>query len=219
MKKLPLHTRVLLGGLLGAVAGILAHFLADGQPWLDALLRYAAEPLGKIFLRLLFMLVIPLIFSALVLGVAGLGDLKSLGRMGLRTLLYTVAVSTIAVVLGLTLVNVLRPGEGLPEAKRAQLIAQAAERGATVASATPPKTGIDLLIQLVPDNPIRAAAEGDMLALMFFSLFLGIGLTQVRTVAAQRFTEAVEGLYDVTMRLIDVVISAAPIGVGALLFS
>ncbi len=214
-----LHTRVLIGGLLGTLLGIAAHVLLKDTAFLGAFLRYVAEPVGKIFLRLLFMLVIPLIISALTLGVAGLGDLKSLGRMGLRTLAYTVSVSLIAVVLGLVLVNVLEPGKGLPEEQRQTLLAAASERGTTVAASSAPQAGIDLLIQLVPDNFFKAAAQGDMLAVMFFSLMLGIGLTLTKTEAARRFTEALEGLYDVTMKLIDLVISAAPIGVFALLFS
>jgi Na+/H+-dicarboxylate symporter len=218
-RKLPLHTKVLLGGLLGIVLGIAAHvFLAD-TALLTGILRYVSEPVGKIFLRLLFMLVIPLIFAALVLGVAGLGDLRSLGRMGLRTLVYTVAVSSIAVLIGLTLVNVLKPGSGISEEKRAQLLAQAAERGSTFKGGSAPKTGMDLLVQLVPDNPIRAAAEGDMLAVMFFSLMIGIGITLTNTEASRRFLGGIEGLYDVTMRLIGLVISAAPFGVAALLFT
>ncbi|HEX4954297.1 MAG TPA: dicarboxylate/amino acid:cation symporter [Thermoanaerobaculia bacterium] len=217
--KTKLHTRVLIGGLLGILLGIAAHFWLADSALLAGFLRYVAEPVGKIFLRLLFMLVIPLIVSALTLGVAGLGDLKSLGRMGLRTLAYTVSVSLIAVVLGLVLVNVLEPGKGLPEEQRQKLLEAAAERGTSMAASSAPQAGIDLLIQLVPDNFFKAAAQGDMLAVMFFSLMLGIGLTLTRTEAARRFTEVLEGLYDVTMKLIDLVISAAPIGVFALLFS
>jgi DAACS family dicarboxylate/amino acid:cation (Na+ or H+) symporter len=82
-----------------------------------------------------------------------------------------------------------------------------------------PKTGIELVVQIVPSNPIKAAADGDMLAVMFFSLMVGIGLALVRTPAALRLQEAIEGLYDVTMRLIHLVIALAPIGVAALLFT
>jgi DAACS family dicarboxylate/amino acid:cation (Na+ or H+) symporter len=79
----------------------------------DAIIRYGTQPIGQIFLRLLFMLVIPLIFSALAVGVAGVGDLRKLGRIGLRTLVYTAVVSSIAVLLGVGLVNWLQPGAGL----------------------------------------------------------------------------------------------------------
>ncbi len=218
--RLALHTRMLVGFVVGAAGGVAAFLALGDDPGLAAFIKNVTQPAGQIFLRLLFMLVVPLIFSALALGVAGLGDLKHLGRIGLKTLAYTVCVSAIAVAIGVTLVNALRPGAGMSEAARARLTAGAADRAATVASsAAAPKTGIDLLVQIVPDNPIRAAANGDMLAVMFFSLMVGIGLTLTPTAAAARFRDALEGLYDVTMRLIGIVIEAAPFGVAALLFT
>ena len=210
---------MLIGGVLGAGAGILAYFAAGDSPGLEAFVRYVTQPIGQIFLRLLFMLVIPLIVAALALGVAGLGDLRSLGRIGAKTLAYTVAVSAIAVFLGITLVNILRPGEGMSPATRARLTEGAGDRAAAVTGAAAPETGLDLLIEIVPRNPLRAAVDDEMLAVMFFALFLGVGLALTRTPAARRFQEALEGLYDVTMRLIGIVIAVAPVGVAALLFT
>jgi DAACS family dicarboxylate/amino acid:cation (Na+ or H+) symporter len=210
---------MLIGGTVGIGAGIAAHLLAAGSPGLERFIQYVAQPVGQIFLRLLFMLVLPLIFTALVLGVAGLGDVRSLGRVGLKTLAYTVVVSAIAVILGLTLVNVLRPGDGLSPETRARLTEGAADRAATITGGTAPKTGLDLVLQIVPDNPIKAAANGEILAWMFFSLMVGIGLTLTPSDAARRFQDALEGLYDVTMTLINLVISLAPVGVAALLFT
>lgn len=218
-KGIALHTRILIGGLLGVIGGISAHFLLGDDPTLANFITYVTQPAGQIFLRLLFMLVIPLIFSALVLGVAGMGDPRSLGRIGAKALLYTVVVSAIAVLIGVTLVNLLRPGDGISPEVRARVTAGAAERAAGLASAKAPATGMELITQIVPQNPIKAAADGDMLGVMFFSLFVGIGVALTRTAAAQRFLEAVEGLLDVTMRLIDLVIALAPIGVAALLFN
>ena len=218
-KRWPLHTRMLIGAAIGILAGLAAHRFFAGTPALAWALAYVAQPVGKIFLRLLFLLVLPLIFSALVLGITGLGDLKHLGRIGLRTLAYTVVVSSIAVLLGLGLVNLLRPGEGISDEARARLTAGAADRSAVLAKASAPKTGMELLTDLVPANPIQAAANGDMLGWMFFSLLFGIGLSLTRTEAARRLEETIEGLYDVTMRLIGMVIALAPVGVAALLFS
>jgi len=100
------------------------------------------------------MLVIPLIFSALALGVAGLGNLRHLGRIGLKTLVYTVAMSAIAVLLGVFFVNTLMPGSGISDDVKARLLAGAAERSAGLPSTTTaPRTGIDLFIQIIPDNP------------------------------------------------------------------
>ena len=217
--RLPLHTRMLLGVVLGASAGVTAFVVAGDSPLLAGFIRYVSEPAGKIFLRLLFMLVLPLIFSALALGVAGLGDLRHLGRIGLKTLAYTVVVSAIAVMLGVTLVNLLRPGEGLSAETRARLTDGAAGRAAAFSGGKAPATGLDLLIQTVPANPLKAAAEGEYLAVMFFSLLFGIGLALTRTEAARTFESTLEGLYDITMRLIGMVIALAPFGVAALLFT
>jgi Na+/H+-dicarboxylate symporter len=222
-KKLPLHTKILIGGLLGVTGGVFAHFVLGDAPGLASFIQYVTLPIGQIFLRLLFMLVIPLIFSALVLGVAGMGDPRSLGRIGAKTLLYTVVVSAIAVLIGVALVNLFRPGEGISPEVRARLAASTLQQ-TTAPSAAPAapaaeKSPVDLLIEIVPRNPVKAAADGDFLAIMFFSLMVGLGLALTRTPAAQRFQEAVEGLLDVSMRLIGIVIAFAPIGVAALLFN
>ncbi len=215
-----LPTRLLIGGLTGLAGGAAAHAILGDDPRLAWFVGTIAQPVGQVFLRLLFMLVVPLIVSALALGVTALGDLRSLGRIGLKTLVYTVTVSLIAVLLGVGLVNLLQPGAGMTEETRARLLEGAAGRaGALPSTATAPKTGLDLIVQIVPDNPLRAAVNGDMLGVMFFALILGIGLSLTRTEAARRFEEALQGLYDVTMRLIGLVIEAAPIGVAALLFT
>jgi Na+/H+-dicarboxylate symporter len=209
-----------IGVVLGIVAGVASHALFADAPALQAFLRYVAQPVGQIFLRLLFMLVLPLVFAALALGVTGLGDLRTLGKVGLRTLVYTVAVSAIAVVLGIVLVNVLRPGEGLDPATRDRLLEGASERaGALSSGVTAPKTGMELLLQIVPDNVAKAAAGGDLLGVMFFALMVGVGLLLTRTEAARHFEQTLQGLYDVIMKLISLVIELAPIGVAALLFS
>src|SRR5262245_44878046 len=193
-RKLPLHTKILIGGLLGVAGGILAHFTLGDDPRLASFIQWVTLPVGQIFLRLLFMLVIPLIFSALVLGVAGIGDPRHLGRIGFKALAYTVVVSAIAVLLGVTLVNVFRPGEGLSPELKARLAESALQKtaapaAAPAAPAAEEKGPIDLLVEIVPRNPIKAAADGDFLGLMFFSLMVGLGLALTRTPAAQRFQE------------------------------
>jgi DAACS family dicarboxylate/amino acid:cation (Na+ or H+) symporter len=208
---------MLVGLFAGAVLGGAAHLFFAGHPMLEGFIAYLTEPIGKIFLRLLFMLVIPLIVSALSLGVAGLGDVGQLGRIGLKTLIYTVVVSTIAVVLGVGLVNLLRPGDGLSPALKEQLAARSV--AVTPATATNDATGVDFLVRLVPNNVIGAMADGDMLAVMMFSLFLGIGLTLTRTAAARHLEASLQGLYDVVMRLLELVIRTAPVGVACLLFT
>ncbi|MCC6408760.1 MAG: dicarboxylate/amino acid:cation symporter [Planctomycetes bacterium] len=226
-----LSKRVLLAAVVGAGLGALAfHFvgptvgvaadaMSDGQRWLAGLDKYAIGPLGQIFLLLLFMLVAPLLFAALALGIAGLKDLKSLGRLGLKTLAYTVTVSAIAVLLGVTLVQALQPGAGVDPAMRERMLAGAAERAASVTGGGPVKTGVELFVQMVPDNVFKTTANGDYLALMIFALFFGVGMVLVKSPKVDALRDALEGLYEVMMKLIAIVIGFAPIGVFALMFT
>jgi DAACS family dicarboxylate/amino acid:cation (Na+ or H+) symporter len=209
------HQKMLLGIIIGTVAGIAANLLAGGTPWLEWVVTNITGLVGQIFLRLLLMLVVPLLFSALVMGVCEL-DLKQLGRLGLRTLGYTVVVSSIAVLIGLLLVNTLKPGVGLSDEARAL-----AMKGTSVQAApAPSSTSVPSLIAaMVPNNPLKAAADGDMIALIIFSLIFGLGLALTDTPAAKRLQETIQGLHDVMMRLIDGVLRLAPLGVAALLFS
>ena len=117
---------MLLGLVIGAGLGTLAHFVAPGAAWVENVVSWVTAPIGTIFLRLLSMLVIPLIVPALALGVAGLGDLRHLGRVGVRFLLYTVAVSGTAVLLGIAMVEYFAPGRGLDPAVAEKLRATTA---------------------------------------------------------------------------------------------
>ncbi len=209
------HQKMLLGIVIGTVAGIAANLLAKGAPWLEWVATNITGLVGQIFLKLLLMLVVPLLFSALVTGVCEL-DLKQLGRLGLRTIGYTVVVSSIAVLIGLVLVNTLKPGLGLSEEARAL-----AMKGTSVQAApAPSSTSVPSLIAaMVPSNPLKAAADGDMIALIVFSLIFGLGVALTDTPAARNLRETIQGLHDVMMRLIDGVLRLAPVGVGALLFT
>jgi Na+/H+-dicarboxylate symporter len=209
---------MLAGLALGAGLGLLAHATLGDAPALDWVVTTVVQPIGTVFLRLLFMLVVPLIVSALALGVAGLGDVRALGRIGVRTLAYTVTVSSISVLLGVGLVNWLRPGDGISPEMRARLTERAASAPPIAA---PPKAsmGVDFFVNLIPANPLRAMADGEMLAVMTFALFLGIGLVLTRTAPARRLEEALQGLYDVVMTLLGLVIRLAPLGVACLVFA
>jgi DAACS family dicarboxylate/amino acid:cation (Na+ or H+) symporter len=214
-----LSLRMLIGLATGVVLGVIANLAFGDSPALAWVIRHVTEPAGKIFLRLLFMLVIPLILSALALGVSGLGDVRRLGRIGLKTLAYTVVVSTVAVLIGVGMVNLFHPGSGLSAELRQRLSAQASAAPAPAAPAAAGNTGVDFLVGLVPNNIVKAMGDGDMLAVMVFSLFLGVGLALTRTEPARRLEEALQGLYDVVMRLLGMVIQVAPIGVACLLFT
>ena len=213
----PLHLRILLGVGVGVAAGVTANLVAGGAPWLTWTTDYVTEPFGRIFLRLIFMVVLPLVFSALALGVAGLGDIGRLGRIGAKTFAYTIFATGLSVALGLALVNLVRPGAGLPEATRAALTADAA-RGPAVTAAEAP-VGLQAVLAIVPDNPLRAAVNGDMLAVMFFSLMIGLGLALAPRETVAPLIAVLEGLYAVVMKVIDLAMKLAPYGVAALLFT
>lgn len=208
------HKRLLLGFVLGATLGVLASLLLGpaSQP-LELVVRYVSEPIGKLFIRALLMLVIPIIFSALVVGVAEL-DLGQLGRLGLRTLSYTVVISTIAVLIGLGLTNLFQPGAGFSAELRDQA-------KSSISAAAAPATGsaLDLIVAIVPNNPIQAAANGDMIGFIFFSALFGVALALTKTEAALKLKQAIQGLFDVSMKLIELVLKLAPLGVGMLLFT
>ncbi len=210
------HQKMLVGILVGTVAGLVAHALAGDSAWLTWVVNNVTQPLGRVFIRLLLMLVVPLLFAALVMGVCEL-DLKQIGRLGLKTLVYTVTFSTIAVLLGLFLVNTLQPGAGFSEEARAAAMSNpSALKAAPAPSSTSPAT---LIVNMVPENPVRTAADGDMIGWIIFALIFGSGLALTQTPSALRLREAIQGLYDVMMRLIDGVLKLAPFGVAALLFS
>ena len=217
--RMPLHTRMLIGFIVGLGAGIAANLLVGEAAWLDAVIRYVADPIGQVFLRLLFMLVIPLVFSALVLGVVELGDPQSLGRIGGRTLIWILVVTTAAVTIGMVIVNLFQPGAGIPEDVAATLLASGSERAGQIATQREGVSGVDILLNIIPRNPVQAAADGDLIAVIFFAMMLGIAATILRTPATKTFVGAVEGLYEICLKLIDWVIQLAPYAVAALLFS
>jgi len=214
-----LHTRILLGLALGAVAGISVNVLAGDAGWVGAVNRNVAGPIGQVFLRLLFMVVVPLVFATLSLGVAGLGDLRNLGRVGAKTLAYFLTSTALAAALGLLLVNTLHPGSGLPKEtveRLQQLYAgQAQERYASSGAGT---FGVETFVQIVPRNPIAAAADMQMLSLIFFSIVFGLALGMIPGERAKPMLKVLEALAEAVTKIIDLAMRLAPFGVFALIF-
>ena len=220
-KPIALHTKMLIGFAVGLLGGLLVHWFNGGDAaWVQGLMTWITQPVGKLFLRLLFMLVIPLLFSALVVGIAEMGDIRSLGRVGWKTLIYTVVVSSIAVVIGITLVNVFKPGAGVDPQVAQQLLSDAsASTQKIVASGTLQGSGMDLLLNIVPTNVIRAAADNDILAVMFFALMFGVGIVLTESPLAKKTKEVIEGVFEISMTLIHLVIRFAPYAVACLVFN
>jgi dicarboxylate/amino acid:cation (Na+ or H+) symporter, DAACS family len=232
-RTIALHWQILAGLLLGAVGGLTARTIWPPSPdgttheQLEFLVRNVAEPLGQIFLRLIFMVVIPLVFCALSLAVAELGDLRKLGRLGLRTLVFTLILSSASVAIGLTAANGIRPGERLSPEKRAELRERFGSKSVTaVEQAQRAKSPRDTLLDIIPRNPLQemvgaldgSSPGGGMLAVMFFALMFGIAIsfTPERT---GPLISVLQGVYDVVMVIIAFAMRLAPIGVAGLMFS
>ncbi|HEX7052170.1 MAG TPA: dicarboxylate/amino acid:cation symporter, partial [Longimicrobiales bacterium] len=226
-RKLPLHTRILLGLVVGALAGLLASAtLGADDPRVQWLIENVTEPIGQLFLRLLLMVVIPLVFSALVVGVAGVGDIRKLGRIGLKSFAYTLVISGISVVIGLTVANTIRPGERVDPTTAAALEARyGAEAVGEVEGALAGGGDAPILTQVietvVPVNPITAAATEtpNLLHLMFFALVLGIAATLLPVERTAPLLGALDALYEISAKIIDGIMRIAPYAVACLLFS
>jgi DAACS family dicarboxylate/amino acid:cation (Na+ or H+) symporter len=225
-KRMPLHTRIFVGLLVGAGAGLLVNAVAGvGQPGVAWVVRNVTEPVGQLFLRLLLMVVVPLVFSSLVVGVAGIGDVRKLGRVGVKCLLYTVVLSAISVAVGLTVVNLIRPGDRLsPETAAAIEERYGSDAAARVEAAAPladVSVGTRIVETLIPSNPIAAVASAtpNLLHLMFFGLVLGAAATLVPSSASGPFLGFLEGLYAISAKIIDGIMQLAPYAVACLLFT
>jgi dicarboxylate/amino acid:cation (Na+ or H+) symporter, DAACS family len=211
-----LHTKIALGLILGALAGSLSNAFFGSQSWVPWIADNVAYPVGQVFLRMLFMTVVPIVFTSLTLGVAGIGDMKTLGRLGGRTFGYFALSTLIAATIGLTLVNLVHPGGGLDPAVRDQLMARFSGEG--LAQSGPATFGISTFVNIVPRNPVRAAADMDMLALIFFSVVFGAALTLIPDDKAKPVLAVLEGIGEAVIKIIDMAMKLAPYGVFALIF-
>ena len=216
-----LQWQMLIGFVAGLVLGLIVYSTQRDAAWVDIVTSYVTQPIGQIFLRLIFMLVIPLLFSALVVGISEMGEVRSLKRVGLRTLVYTVVVSAIAVAVSLAVVNIIKPGAGVDREAAAELLASQADRaGEIVKTGTEQPSGVDAFINIIPNNLVEVMGSNSaILSVMFFALFFGIGLLLTDTPNARALKRGFEGLFDVTMRLILLVIKLAPIAVACFMFN
>ncbi len=215
----PLHLKVLIGFVLGAALGLVVHVSAPDASWVHAVITYAAKPFGQIFLNLLFMLVVPLMFSALVLGVAELGDIASLGRLGWKTLIYTAVVTAAAVLIGLVMVNLFQPGAHMDPALVQQAMSSNIAKAGEIVEKGQQLNFIDLIVNIVPHNIVGAMGDDKQkLGIVFFALMIGIGLVMRPTPGTQAFKNALHGLFEVCMHLIGMFIKLAPYAVACFMF-
>ena len=219
-KGMKLHTKVLLGLLVGAVLGVLANIMLGGaHPTVEWLNKYIAGPIGQIFLRMLFMIVVPLVFASISLGVAGLGDLRRVGRVGAKAIGYFLVTTAMAAALGLVAVNVFQPGNQLPAEVRTRLLATYAQDASSkVEAAATSNFGIETVVNIVTRNPLKSAVDLDLLGLIFFGFVFGMALTMIATERARPMIAVLESLNDVVIKIVEFAMRLAPYGVTALIF-
>ena len=222
-RRTPLHVRILFGLVGGAVLGSAARaMLGPASAQLTWIVDYIAEPVGQLFLRALLMTVVPLVVSSLGVGVAGIGDVRRLGRLGARTIGYCLVISLVSVALGILLANTLRPGTRVDPATRDLLMTEYgadATKQATALSATESPT-LTFVRTIVPSNPLESMARStpDMIGVMFFSIVFGAALTLVTPESAAPVVALLDGVFKAIAKVIDIVMKIAPIGVACLLF-
>jgi len=233
-----LHTRILIGLAVGVVAGVVVNkVFGSDHARVAWVVDNITAPIGQLFLRLLLMIVVPLVFSSLVVGVAGIGDIRKLGRVGLKSFAYCFVLSAISVVIGLTLANTIRPGERIDPATKAALEqrygSDASKQVEAVKKAgVVPSPLMQVVETIVPSNPFAAVAgvpsnpstatsggTPNMLHLMFFALMIGIAITLIPVKVTAPLLSVLQGVYEVTAKLIEIIMKFAPIAVACLLFN
>ncbi|MGO1369370.1 dicarboxylate/amino acid:cation symporter [Senegalia sp. (in: firmicutes)] len=196
MNKIGLTTKILIGLILGIVTGILVKDIPQ--------IINAIEPLGEIFIRLIKMIIVPLVFSTIIIGISSVSDIKKLGRMGGKTILYFLFTTSIAVVIGITLSNIIQPGEGIDIALNSNYEFQ-----------TPPSP-LDTLLNIIPANPINALSQGELLQVIFFAIFIGIGSTLVG-IKSKPVINFFDSLAEIMYKITEIIMKISPIGVFGLI--
>lgn len=217
MKKLALHWQILIGMFAGVVLGVLLSF----TDWGPELIKDWIKPFGTIFINLLKLIAMPLILASLIKGVSDLKDISKLSAMGGRTIGIYLFTTILAVILGLVLVNTIQPGKSIQEETRQELMMayedNASEKRA--AAAQQREAGpLQPLVDIVPDNIFKATTNNrNMLQVIFFAVFFGIGLILITSEKAAPVKAFFDAFNEVILKLIDLIMLAAPYGVFALL--
>jgi dicarboxylate/amino acid:cation (Na+ or H+) symporter, DAACS family len=214
-----LHSRIFVSLLAATLSGLAVNVWAPpGAAWVRWLDTNLAGPVGQIFLRLLLMTVVPLVFTSITLGVAQLGDIRKVGRVGARSIGYFLLSTVISAVIGIALVNLVRPGVGVPVAVREQLLDAYRGQVAGLQAGGTTTFGVDLFVNIVPRNPIQAAANLDMLGIIFFALVFGAALTLLPEERARPVVQLLDAIGETIGKIIGMAMRLAPYGVFGLMF-
>ena len=240
-KGMALHTKILIGLIVGVGGGLLANQVWGGSsPNVVWTIANITQPIGSLFLNLLLLIVVPLVFSSLVVGVAGIGDIRKLGRIGLKSFAYCLIISAISVVIGLGLANTIRPGERISPEVRDQLkekfgsgaksLTEAQIKAAESAKAD--SALMQVVKTIVPVNLFYSLSGVDvenpatpkkvppnLLHTMFFAMIIGIAITLLPAPVSAPFVKVMESLFAITSKIIDIIMKFAPYAVACLLFN
>ncbi|GAA0075686.1 glutamate/aspartate:proton symporter GltP [Clostridium sp. CTA-5] len=205
MKKLGLAIQIVLGLVLGIIVGAVFH----GNLVIESYL----QSLGDIFIRLIKMIVVPIVFSSLVVGVAGVGDIKKLGRIGGKTLIYFEVVTTVAIILGLLVANLFHPGIGV---NIQELSATSIDKYVATAETAAKHGFMDTLINIVPTNVFESFVKGDLLSIIFFSVMFGLGVAAIGD-KGKPVLKLCQGIADAMFWVTNQIMKVAPLGVFGLI--
>ena len=204
--RLKLHWQILIAMAVGVSIGVIFQIIYKGEPggWIFNLIT----GMGTVFIRLLKMVIVPLIFSSIVSGVSSVGEGKGIGRLGIKTFAYYLFSSLFAIMIGMTLANIVKPGVGANIPVNTTFDPQNLQ--------TPSSPG-EILVKMIPLNPIEAASSGHMLGIIFFSIFLGVAITKVRPQSQEFLKKLFNSFFDVMMKITEYIIKLAPLGILGLI--
>ncbi|MFJ2362718.1 cation:dicarboxylate symporter family transporter [Pseudomonas sp. NPDC087697] len=202
--RIALVWQIMIGLLAGIAIGALLHSFPESRPWLvDNLL----QPAGDIFIKLMKMIVVPIVFSCMVVGIAGHGDGKSLGRIGIKSLTYFFSITTLAIIVGLVIGNLLKPGSGtdLASLKAAAITLPTANAGGHGLG--------QIIVGIIPDNVINAMAQGGLLSVLFFAVMFGLGVSKLGNERKEPLIALLRGVSEAMFKVTSMIMAYSPIGV------
>ncbi|MEX6124413.1 glutamate/aspartate:proton symporter GltP [Providencia hangzhouensis] len=213
MFKFGLGWQILVALILGVIAGALLH---DNTEYKDWLILNILSPAGKIFIQLIKMIVVPIVISTLIVGIAGVGNTKQLGSLGFKTILYFEIITTIAIIVGISFANIFQPGVGIDMSQLTQVDISQYEK-TTQEVESHPSGIINTILTLVPSNIFAAMASGDMLPVIFFAVLFGLGLSSLPSEKKQPLLNVLQTFSETMFRVTNMIMMYAPIGVFALI--
>ncbi len=219
MKSLALHWKILIGMLLGLIFGFLMLQIEGGSGFTKAWIK----PLGTIFVKLLKLIAVPLILASLIKGISDLKDISKFASIGVKTIIIYVITTVIAISIGLTLVNVFNPGDGVSDATISKLTETYATNSSVqgkIAEATRQQQSgpLDFVVDMIPENAFSALSNNKlMLQVIFLAIFLGISLLLIGEKSAKPLKDVFDSLNDVVLKMVDLIMLTAPYAVFALL--